>query len=289
MRRSLPRSACRVRSSTFTSSRTRCETTVSCCASRTCLTSGPQPELGNVEADAFLLPGAERQQVFDEPVQLDAVVAQDGHHFALGVVQGSDRPVHEQFRALADVGQRRLELVRHVAQKPVSFLRQVEQAQPQPFELRAEPLEVARTGHFDRARKRAAAELADGAVDGAQRPADGQGQRQDGDQGQRHQQRGLPEQPLLRAGGLPLQLRQPHVDLLVAAVDDVVGEIAEPLEARRGWRRRPGLFGGVELTALAISLCMAAKSSRLRRVVSASSSAGQLRARARQAAGRCWR
>ena len=60
-------------------------------------------------------------------------------------------------------------------------------------------------GHLDRARERAAAELADGAVDGAQRPADGQREREDGDQRERREQRGLPEQAPLRAGGLLLQ------------------------------------------------------------------------------------
>ncbi len=43
-----------------------------------------------------------------------------------------------------------------------------------------------------------------------------------------------------------------------------------------------GLFGGVEPTALAISLCMAANSSRLRRVVSGSSSSRELGARGRE-------
>ena len=115
-------------------------------------------------------------------MQLDAVVTQDGDHLALGVVQGSDRAVHEQFRALADVGERRLQFVRHVAQEAVAFLGEVEQAQAQPFELRAEAFQVARPGHFDRARESAAAELADRAVDGAQRAADGQREREDGDQ-----------------------------------------------------------------------------------------------------------
>ena len=219
------------------------------------MTSGRSRNSRKIEADALLLPGAEGQQVFDEPVQLDAVVAQDGDHLALGVVQGSDRAVHEQFRALADVGERRLQFVRHVAQEAVAFLREIEQAQAQPLELRAEALQVARAGHFDGARERAAAELADGAVDGAQRPADGQGERQDGDQRERREQRGLPEQPPLRARGLLLQFREPRVDLRLP-----LSAIASARSLSRSMRARmvvnAGLPGGVEPTALAISLCM---------------------------------
>ena len=247
---------------------------MSCWAFENLFDERTQPELGKIEADALFLPGAEGQQVFDQPVQLDAVVTQDGDHLALGVVQGSDRSVHEQFRALADVGERRLQFVRHVAQEAIAFLREIEQAQAQPFELRAEALQVARSGHFDGARERAAAELADGAVDGAQRPADGQRERQDGDQRERRQQRGLPEQPPLRARGLPLQFREARVDLRVAALGDRIGEVVEPVDAREDGGERRAVRAASSPRRCAISLCMAAKSSRLWRV---GSSVEQLR------------
>ena len=255
MRRTLPRSARSIKSSTFTSSRTRCETTVSCWLSRTCLTSGRRRNSERSRPDALLLPGAEGQQVFDEPVQLDAVVTQDGDDLALGVVQGSDRAVHEQFRAFADVGERRLQLVRHVAQEAVAFLRQIEQAQAQPFELRAQALEVARARHFDGTRERAAAELADGAVDGAQRPADRQREREDGDERERRQQGGLPEQAPLRARGLRCSsARRASIWRLPLSAMESARSLSRSMRARMV--ANAVLPGGVELTALAISLCM---------------------------------
>ena len=119
-------------------------------------------------------------------------------HLALVGVQLADRAVHEQLRALADVGERGLQLVRHVPQEAVALVREIEQPLPQPLELPAEALEVVRAGDADQVGEGALAELADGAVELAQRPADAEGQREDRHDRQRHQQRGLPQQALAR-------------------------------------------------------------------------------------------
>ena len=60
-----------------------------------------------------------------------------------GAFEFTDRPVEQQFGALADVGKRRLEFVGHVAQEAVLLLGQLQQAQAQPVELPPESLEVA--------------------------------------------------------------------------------------------------------------------------------------------------
>src|SRR6202034_2667129 len=109
--------------------------------------------------DAGGLPGAEGQQVLDHALQLDAVLAQDRRDLALVGVELADRPVHEELGALADVRERRLELVRHVAQKAVAFLGELEQSLPEPLELPAEALEVARARDLDGLGECALAEL----------------------------------------------------------------------------------------------------------------------------------
>src|SRR5690606_34139384 len=91
---------------------------------------------------ALRLPRAEAQEVLDELLQLDAVGAQDVRHFALRLGELPDRAVEQKLGALADVGERCLELVRHVAQEAVLFLGELEQPDPQPVELAPEALEV---------------------------------------------------------------------------------------------------------------------------------------------------
>ncbi len=120
-------------------------------------------------------------------------------HFALVGVQLAHGAVHEQLRAFADVGERRLELMRHVSQEAVPLVREIEQALAQPFELAAEALQVVRARDGDLVGEGALAELADGTVELPQRPAHGDGQDEDRDDGQRHQQRRLPEQAPARA------------------------------------------------------------------------------------------
>ena len=96
-----------------------------------------QAKLRDLEAHAIALPGAEGQQILDHALQLDAVLLHDRHDLALSAVKRTDRAIHQQLGAFADVSQRRLEFMRHVAQEAVAILRQLEQATAQPFELLA--------------------------------------------------------------------------------------------------------------------------------------------------------
>src|SRR5690606_2495512 len=109
--------------------------------------------------------------------QLDAVLPQNSSYLALVAVELAYRAVHQQLRALADVRKRRLQLVRHVPQKSAALLRQVEQPPAQPFELPAHALQVLGTRDADRLRQRPAAELADRAIQRAQRAAHCEGDR----------------------------------------------------------------------------------------------------------------
>ena len=102
------------------------------------MTIGLQLELRELERRSLRLPGAERQQVLDELLQLDAVVAQDARDLLLLAVELADRAVEQQLRAFADVRERRLQLVRHVAQELVLLVRRVLEAHAQPLELAAE-------------------------------------------------------------------------------------------------------------------------------------------------------
>src|SRR5207244_270817 len=94
-------------------------------------------------------------------------------------------PVHQELRALADIRERGLQLMRYVPEEPIALVRQIEQTLPQPLELAAEALEVVGTRHRDRIGEGALAELADGAVELAQRPADAEGEDEDGDERER--------------------------------------------------------------------------------------------------------
>jgi len=90
-----------------------------------------------------------RQQVLDQLLQANAIVSQDGGHLALRTVQLPHGAIHQELRAFTDVGERCLELVRHVPQETIAFLGQLEQAHPQPFELPTQVHEVTRTTHRD--------------------------------------------------------------------------------------------------------------------------------------------
>ena len=166
----------------------------------------PQPELADLEADAAAgLPGAETQQVLDHALQAQAVLAQDAGDLALRHLQLAHGAVHQQFGALADIRQRRLQFVRHVAQEAVAFLRQLEQPQAQPFQLTAQALQIGRSADGDGPVQRAAAQFADGAVDLPQRPAHAQREQQDGAGSQRYQQHEAPEHDLLCTPGAGAQ------------------------------------------------------------------------------------
>src|SRR5450631_471710 len=67
-----------------------------------------QFELRDLEANALRLPGAEGQQVFDEPLQFHSVLAQDPGHFPLGALQLTDRAVHQEFGTFPNIRERGL-------------------------------------------------------------------------------------------------------------------------------------------------------------------------------------
>ena len=84
---------------------------------------GLQLELREIERRRLGLPSAERQQILDELLQLDAVVAQDARDLLLLVVELADGAVEQELGAFADVRERRLQLVRHVPQEFVLLVR----------------------------------------------------------------------------------------------------------------------------------------------------------------------
>ena len=151
------------------------------------------------------LPGAERQQVLDELLQLDAVVAQDARHFLLLDVELADGAVEQELGAFADVRERRLELVRHVPQELVLLVRRLLEPMAQPLELAAERLDVVRAADGDRPAEVAFAELADRAVDLPQRPADEQQEQADEHERARDQRGRQPRELLLRRARVLLQ------------------------------------------------------------------------------------
>src|SRR5882724_5311041 len=169
------------------------------------LDQGPQLEFGNLQADALGLPGAERQQIFDESLQLHSVLAQDRRHFALAALQLADRAIHQEFGPFAYVCERRLQFMRHMSQKSVLFLRQIQQTASEPFQLRRQALEVGRSADGDGPGKRAAPELADGAVDRANGPAEQVGEYAHHRHCQGYEQQRLPKQIALRTLGRELQ------------------------------------------------------------------------------------
>ena len=120
---------------------------------------GPQREVAERQDLVLGLPRAEAQQVLNQLLQLQSVHAQDVSDFALRLIELANGAIEQQVSALAYVGQRRLQFMRHVAQEAVLFLGQFEQAHAQPFELAAEPLEIGRALDHDWLREAALAEL----------------------------------------------------------------------------------------------------------------------------------
>ena len=84
--------------------------------------------------------------------------------------------VAQELRAFAHGGERRLELVRHVAQEARLLLLELGQARAQPFEPLADVAQVLRTVHLDRVREIRRAHLADRLVELADRARDQHGE-----------------------------------------------------------------------------------------------------------------
>ena len=197
----------------------------------------PEAKLGGLEADAGGLPGAEGEEVLDHALQLDAVLAQDGGHLALVGIELSHGPVHQELGALADVCERGLQLMRYVPEEPIALVRQLEQTLPQPLELAAEALEIVGARHRDRIGEGALAELADGSVELAQRPADAEGEDEDGDERERQEGRRLPQEAIACVERLRFECRHLAVDLGIALLGD-------PLDERRQLRETARKIGG---------------------------------------------
>ncbi len=87
------------------------------------------------------------EQVLDQLLQRQRVLAHDAHDVALLGRQLAADVVAQQLRALAHGGERRLELVRDVAQETRLLLLELRQPAAQPFEPLADVAQVLRTGH----------------------------------------------------------------------------------------------------------------------------------------------
>ena len=197
-----------------------------------------QLELRQLERRRVRLPGAEGEQVLDELLQLDAVVAQDARHFLLLNVELPDGAVEQQLGAFANVGERRLELVRHVPQELVLLVGRFLEAMPQPFELSAQRFDVVRPADGDRPAEIAFAELADRPVDLPHRSPDEQQEQADEDQRARDQRRRQPRELLLRGARALLQRFEADLDRVAHADLNGARRVGQHAEARDDRRRR---------------------------------------------------
>ncbi len=103
--------------------------------------------------------------------------------------------------------------MRHVPQELVLFLRQLQQAHAQPFELLPEALEVGRARDLDRSCESALAELTDRRVELPNRLGDQHDEEADEYQRAGHERRDLPCGDLLRFAGIVLQVLELGVDV----------------------------------------------------------------------------
>ena len=151
------------------------------------------------------------EQILDHALQLHAVFAHDPDDFPL---LGRERAAHfvmQQFRALPERGERRLEFVRNVPQKPVLLRLELGEAAPEPVEPVAQVLQVVRPGHPDRPGKIRAAQLPDRGVQFADRTRDDAGK----DQRDRHCEGDSDHQEQGHSLAHPLRRRLQPLDLTV--------------------------------------------------------------------------
>ncbi len=104
----------------------------------------PDVHGAEIHGDLAELARAERKQVLDQLLQLYTVVAQDLRDLALLRGQLADRLLGQEFRALAQRRERRLQLVRDLAQEAVLLLLDFKQLAPHPLQPLAELLQVLR-------------------------------------------------------------------------------------------------------------------------------------------------
>ena len=142
MRRTFPRSANGVRSSTCTSRRTRCPTSVSCWFSSTDLIKGRSLN-SETSRPTLLACQALNDSRFSISlcnfIPLSRKIASD---LPLSALQLTDCAVHQEFGPFANIRQRRLQFMRHVSQESILFLGELEKPHAQPFELGGQALEV---------------------------------------------------------------------------------------------------------------------------------------------------
>ncbi len=117
-----------------------------------------------------------REEILDQLLQRQCVLAHDAHDLVLLRRQPAADVVAQELRALAHGSERRLELVRHVAQEPRLLLLELVQARTQPFEPLADVAQVLRTVHFDCVSEIGRAHLADRLVELANRTRDEHGE-----------------------------------------------------------------------------------------------------------------
>ena len=137
------------------------------------------------------------EQVLDQLLQRQRVLAHDAHDLALLRRQLAADVVAQQLRAFAHRGQRRLELVRHVPQKAVLLLLEIVQPRAQPFEALPEVAQVLRPVDLDPVREIGGAHPADRLIELPDRTRDQHGEEyrqreRDGRRGEREVQPLLP-------------------------------------------------------------------------------------------------
>ena len=117
-----------------------------------------------------------REQVLDQLLQRQRVLADDAHDVLLLRRQRAADVVAQELGAFAHRGQRRLELVRDVAQEAVLLLLEIGQPGPQPLEPLPEVAQVLRSVDLDRMGEVGGAQLADRLVELADRSRDQHGE-----------------------------------------------------------------------------------------------------------------
>ncbi|MDT4848484.1 hypothetical protein FQZ97_825750 [compost metagenome] len=165
------------------------------------------------ELAGFKSRGVEAQQRLDLVLQQLGVVLQDAHHLGLA---GAERPGHtvaQHRHALVQRGQRRLELVRNVAQEAGLVGVELGEPQAQPLQLLADPPHIGRTGDVDRQVESVLAQTHDGFLQPLERPG-----QPDAETQRHHRGQGDGAQHLLCQ--LPAAFLDPVLQRVVAVADD---------------------------------------------------------------------
>src|SRR5690606_33985075 len=154
-----------------------------------------------VEERILGLCNAEVDEILDQFVQPPDVRLQDAYDLALLPVERARNLVVQQLDAFANGGERRLELVRDVPEDRHLVLLEAAQALPQPVELPAELLEVARSLDTRHLGGVALPERLDGARDLGDRTVDEEAvNAREDERGRNEPERVVDEPPLGRVG-----------------------------------------------------------------------------------------